>query len=410
MGHRDKLLIGFAVTVAVLGLLAFTAWSLFEIYPDTKYVPPSREARTNDYLALDRWLINGGHKVRVEKSGDISLISRAPEKQIFIQSSLFRWTDEAIEYLVRWVEGGGTLFLALDSQTRYGGSYPNNDWDWDDRDALLFLEEFGITADTGTPRQYHGYDSESPSYDRGTSFSLSDEYSDHAEAPLNEALLDEALLMKDRSGIARLVLAKRGKGKLIASGPPYFLQSSNIGGAPDARLAWALFMADSGEAGSSETGPGDNAWFFIRGTRKTGGFWGSLFRQGNIAVILVSILVLLVIGFWTVIPVFGLVRGDSERPGKSLRERFLAEGRFLKKYGALEFYRQAYIKEIKRRLARKEGVTGEEETAGRVREILGPPLDERDSVLLARAFGEERFSYREFPRMIIIFKTILERI
>jgi hypothetical protein len=111
-----------------------------------------------------------------------------------------------------------------------------------------------------------------------------------------------------------------------------------------------------------------------------------------------------------VIPFFGPVRENSERPGKSLKERFLAEGRFLKGYGALELYRAAYIREIKRRLARKEGLTAETEILSRAGELWEKSAPRRDKRITAKALYGEPFGPRDFGKIITILKTILERI
>ena len=73
-------------------------------------------------------------------------------------------------------------------------------------------------------------------------------------------------------------------------------------------------------------------------------------------------------------------------------------------------YRDTYVKEIKRRLTRKEGLVANDKIETRVMDIWGKPAGERDSDLLARALHGEAFKYREFPRMIIILMSILERI
>ena len=386
-------LIGFITTAAVLAVLIFALWYLFDIYPAPRQVLPSREARVNEYLALDRWLQDCGIPVRVESSGVLPMIREAKEKQIFIQSSLFRWSDEAVEYLVNWIEDGGTLFLVLEANgfvTRIEGLTFDKADLYDD-EPLRLLEEFGITCGSGDgPRERH-HDPDSPQFDQNVSFEVS-EYSG-------------VLTLKDSDGIIRLVEAKRGKGKLIVSGRPYFLLSAHLGDAPNARLAWAIFGAENREFSSPESG-----CLFIRGSSKVSGLLGSLWRQGNLSVLLVSVLVLLIIGFWAVLPLFGLVRENKEAPGRPLRERFLAEGRFLKKYGALEYYRLAYVREIKRRLARKEGLTTDDEIESRALSLWGGEANERDSGLLGRALGGRHYSYREFPKMITIFKTILERI
>ena len=377
-------LIGFAVVFAVLVILAFIAWSLFEIHPGIRKVPPSREARANEYLALDHWLASYGIPVRKESYGNLDTILQAQERHISIQASLFRWTEEAVSHLICWIEDGGHLFLFLDLEY-----YEDMDF-WSDDLPLLMLEEFGIEAGSGTSPQGHRYDPDSPRFSQNISFTIPEE--------------SDALTVKDWTGLARLVRVKRGAGSLTVSGRSRFLLSTYIKDEPNARLAWNLFIAPDNTgalgANSRETG-----WLFIRGTTRVRGIWGSLFRLGNMAVPVVSALVLIVTCFWAVIPGFGLVQGDAERPGKPLRERFLAEGRFLKRYGALGVYRDRYIKEIKRRLLRKEGTCEDEEIHRRLSSFL-----QRGTSVLPQDICEKNIKYREFPRTIEILRSILERI
>jgi len=347
--NRNRL-IGFAVAVVLLSLLGFALYSLFEIVSETKYLPPSREARLNEYLALDRWLESYGIPVRVEDRGDFSVLSQAGEKRIFIQASLFHWEGAQTEYLTRWVEEGGWLFIALDNIREM------------EMEGFRFLEdEFGIKA--FARRSEYRYDPESPGFDRGVSFE-----------PLGEVLLS----LGDSGGNIKLIQVRRGKGTLTVTGEPRFLQSVNISETPNARLAWALFAADSDEGG----------WLFIRGKAKVSGLLGSLFRQGNLTVLLVSLLVLLSIGFWSVLPTFGLVRGEEAKPGKPLRERFLAEGYFLKKYVALDSYLAVYAKEIK---------------------LRGKPVDENDISIFQRSLNGKPVTFREFPELVKKYMDILER-
>jgi len=391
---KRKYLIGALITAAALGILALLAWHFLEIHTRRRWTPPSHEARVNEYLALDRWLMEMGRPVRVLRSGNLSVISRAEERHIFIQSSLFTWTRAAATHLVRWVEEGGSLFLVLDYQ---------EDWElWAGAAVLSLLDEFGIEV-TWTDVQGSRKHNEAPSFWRDFSF---------------EVLPNgEALGVEDWTGVTRLVQAERGMGRLIVTGSPRFLLSSFIGSAPNARLAWTLFASDF-EPDYTEIIPGagnERGWLFIRGTTRTQGLLGSLFRHGNLMTAVISGLVLLVIGFWAVIPMFGLVRRDDSRSGKPLSERFIAEGRFLKTYGALGFYRDAYIKEIKRRLLKKENLSAEdfshdEEMSGQLLVILGKTSEEREGRILVSALRKEPIKYRDFPKMISIFKTILERI
>ena len=374
---------GFGITAAALAVLVLAAWALFDTETVTKWVPSSREARSNQYLALDRWLAERGVSARIESAGDIPMISLAGEKNVFVQASLFNWNDEAVEFLTEWIENGGNLFLVLDYQTIPGNSYLAHDETWINRqkEPFLLLEEFGITAETGNKTQEYKYDSESPGFDRDISFWVADD--------------TNAVVLKDWTGLNRLVKVKRGKGELTVSGRPRFLYSANIGDSPNTRLAWALFNTE-------------DEWLFIRGTTKVSGLLGRLWQEGNLPALVVSVLVLLVICFWAVLPMFGMVKEENDRPLKALRERFLAEGRFLKRYGALDMYTGKYMKEIKRRLAGKEGIADNEEIEKRVLAIWGKQGEK--NALLLKALRGEKFSYNEFPRMIIIFKTILERI
>ncbi|MCL2069576.1 MAG: hypothetical protein FWH19_01140 [Treponema sp.] len=368
--NRSRI-IGFAAAAALLGFLALAVYNIFEINPRTRRLPPSREGRVNEYLALDRWLEYSGIGLRTESSAGISDISGAGEKQIFIQASLFRWTDEAVKYLVSWIEDGGHLFLVLDY---YGDPSRDHFWEWHKEGPMLLLELFGIEANMGRPVPAYYHESDAPSFDRRVSFSFKD--------TVNE----QALVLTDHSGETRFVQIRPGQGKLTLSGRPLFLFSPNLERAPNARLAWAIFAEQE-----------DGAWFFVRGLARVQGIFGSLFRQGNMTVLVISVLLLLFVSFWAVIPVFGLVKGDDEKPQRPLRERFLAEGRFLKSHGALDFYRAAYIREIKRRLGRKEGLNTDEEIEKRIFELLGRPV---------AAPSPQAY----FQKMVIDYKTILERI
>jgi hypothetical protein len=112
----------------------------------------------------------------------------------------------------------------------------------------------------------------------------------------------------------------------------------------NARLAWEL------------TGGGDRenrGLLFVRGRRIVRGLWGNLVERGNLLCLVLPFLALTAIGFWMLIPAFGRVRKDAEPPGKPLRERFLAEARFLKKYRGLDLYVGIYIHELRSRLRRR---------------------------------------------------------
>jgi hypothetical protein len=374
-----KYLIGFAVGLVILGAIAFTCRQLFEVYDTPDWVPPSREAKINPYLALDRWLTETEHPVRLADSGDYETLEAAGEGTIFIQASLFDWSSEAAGFLFSWVEGGGILVLSLD-------------WFFEEEGLSEFLAGLGISAaDSSEDRSYHYHDSE-PRLDRDLVFEVQSENSN-------------ILVMEDSGGFIRLVQILRGKGKVTVTGDCRFMSNYYLKDPPNARLAWNLLAEASGA--------GDPGVFFIRDFRERRNetsFLGRLFERGNFLAPLFSALLLIVVGFWSVLSVFGVVQGDNERPAKSLRERFLAEGRFLKRFGALDSYRAAYQKEIKKKLLRQEGLESEEEIILRAAALRKEAGGEDNLKAVKRAFSQSPLGYGDFRKTIIILKSILERL
>ncbi|MDR1900000.1 MAG: hypothetical protein LBQ55_08340, partial [Treponema sp.] len=64
----------FIVVVSALLLVGILAYTQLEIYPETEFVPYSRRARANEYLALERWLTGTGHPVRVVPQGNPDML------------------------------------------------------------------------------------------------------------------------------------------------------------------------------------------------------------------------------------------------------------------------------------------------------------------------------------------------
>jgi hypothetical protein len=213
--------------------------------------------------------------------------------------------------------------------------------------------------------------------------------------------------MKDPDGFTRLVQIRRGKGKITVTGGCWFMNNYNIKETPNARLAWDLLAGASGAHG------GDPGVFFIRDFRnpQTGtSLFGRLFERGNFFAPLFSALVLIVAGFWTAFSVFGVVREDASRPGKPLRERFRAEAAFLKRFGALESYLDAYRAEIKRKLLRKEGLKDEDEIVLRAAALSKEAGGDDSIEAVRRAFSASRVRPGDFRKTVILLKSILERL
>ena len=247
----------------------------------------------------------------------------------------------------------------------------------------LFLEELGLEAleEPGNSGRYSFYTG-SPSYGRNIIFNEPEE---------------AVLVLKDENDHARLAEFIRGNGTITVTGRPNFMTSYNLDREPNARLCWYLF-ARPGE---------DKGIFFIRGERRPEGFLGRFFSRGNFLIIIISAIILIVIGFWTVIPVFGAVRGTGEKEGKVLAERFLAEGHFLNRFNSLDIYRSVYYREIRRRIIKKEHF--EDDEIIRQAAYFWAKGPEGIAAVTKAAEGGSQ-NKRDFFRSIKILKTILERL
>ena len=309
-------LIGFIICLAVLGLCVFIFFNLFEIVEHTKLLPPSKEAQRNEYLALDRWLLSEGINVEIKNTGNIDVFRNAAEKIIFVRTSYIKWDDEIISFFNEWVQNGGRLILSLD-------------FFYFDMDNPLFvyLDNLGIyfSYDPDEIRYNYLYDENSPTFGRGYNFS---------------APADTALVLYDADDLIRFVEIKKGSGKITVTGRPRFMTNFNIIEEPNARLCWHLFS-------------GADSVLFIRGGDISEGLMGGFFRRGNFLIIIIAALFLTIIGFWSVIPVFGVVRDSGVPKGKTLADRFLAEGNFYMKNNSLHVYRLVYLREIKRKMTIK---------------------------------------------------------
>ena len=353
--------------LTVLGLCALVFFHLFEVVEDDVYFPPSQEAQINEYLALDRWLIKEAYNVKLENTGNIDTLKTAMERTILIQTELFDWDAEALDYLEQWVEAGGSLILTL--------SFYRS---WDNDDELgNFLHRLGLEADTSRMESRYPSESDAPSFGRNIRFM----------PPMDE----NAVVLKDGNDAIRLVQFSRGEGKITVCSRPHFMTSVGLAEEVNARLSWYL-LAGTGDI------------LFIRGERPSQRIIGRIFELGNFSFIIISAMALIILSFWSVIPLFGVVKVNEEGSGKVLAERFLAEGIFYSRFGALECYRTYYVREIRRRLMKRENLR-DEEIIPKAASLIGIGIGDLEKVI---APGPQKKN--EFTKSIIILKTILEHL
>jgi hypothetical protein len=324
-------LIPVGVVALLLIVLAIFAYTNLEIYPETVQQKPARHVRANNLFALETWLSKTGHPARTIKGGNAARILLAPEKTVFVRPAAFDWKGAA-ETLNPWMEAGGWLLVST-GPSRYEGE-----------EFQTFLGSFGIAVersdDAGTEKSEDG-GTEPPSGGQPDFYPL-------IHLRLTEAAGEASTIIErwHDEQVIRLVQIPRGAGGLVVFGPPRFMENEYLEREVNARLAWDLTGARAGEEA-----PG---LLIIRENAPVKSFFGRLADRGNFLPLGVSLLILIVLGFWAVIPGFGLVFQEKESPGRPIRERFRAELRFLKKYHALETYLELYLGEIKRKLRGRE--------------------------------------------------------
>jgi len=352
----------FIVVMIALFLAGIFCYTQLEIVPATTWQKASKEARANEYLALDRWLEGLGHTIRSASVGGVEAVLKGPEKTIFIENSRFNWLNR--EQLLPWIEEGGRLIVSL--------NVPPGD------DLREFMETFGVKLLDASPNSFYEDDSDDaenpedsddiitklppmenpPDFDWDVSFAVAEKTS----------AADKFFLMGSKYGGIRLVKLELGLGWVVFTGEAFFLNNYGLHSSENAALARELFLADGSEQNI----------LFIRMLSGERHLLGNLAERGNPTALAISIALLIIAGFWMVIPSFGRCKAEPERPGKPLRERFLAEGRFLAKYRALGKYSEVYRRELEQR-NRSRGI----ETP-----LSGNPLPENPSAVLPLSLGE----------------------
>jgi hypothetical protein len=214
-----------------------------------------------------------------------------------------------------------------------------------------------------------------PMFDRAIAFELDD------------GTFREALVLRDLREDIRLVRFPLGEGSVTVTGEWYFMYTDYLGGSQrsheNARAAWEF---TAGALPAERPG-----LLFVRGRRASGGFFESLAERGNLLAPVLSVLALILVGFWTVIPGFGIpLVEERKRPG-NIGDRFSAEARFLSRYGAQRIYLETYLRELRRRAGGRK---------------LGPEVEKVEEALAA----VKKLSRREMAVCLKNLMSALERV
>ena len=321
-----------AVIFGILGIILLTAVfciTQLEIVPSARWEGPSREVRANRYFALDNWLAESGRPARILSRATVDTILAGPEKTIFAEVSQLSWTDSG--RIIPWLREGGQLVIVLDAPIglqledfiqslgiKAINLYNDDDEDDDEEPADTSADnaETSAEAQPEQPSEPEALTERLPDFDTECSFRITEK----------KPGVDRILVMNEQDK-TRLVKLETGKGWIIFTGEANFLHNYNLRKKENVNLAGEIFLA--GRSGD------EDGVLLIRGLGGDRHFFGNLVERGNPWALAASLVLLIAAGFWMVIPSFGRYRPAPEKPGKPLRERFLAEVRFLKKYQAL---------------------------------------------------------------------------
>ncbi|MCL2809198.1 MAG: hypothetical protein FWD24_03920 [Treponema sp.] len=354
-----------------LSLLVLLVYHFFETYPTIRWIPPSEEVVTNPYYALDQWLIETGHKIRLNDYFNTNILDTTTEKIILVEQNYYTYVwFENFEKLINWIEQGGYI-------TVFMNNYAYNNYTKNNEELFNYLSNKGITIELAQ-RTYNMSETEEkvfkPPYDRSYETGYRDipnQKNENFKPPydryddllpkikyvnpypsfdrLISFLIDDSdfydsnniFSMKDENGIIKLVEIPIGLGSLTITGRPAFMDNYSIGIETNAALSWKL----TAERANNE----NNGILFIRGQYREikRSLFGPIMERGNFYPVIISVILLIILGFWMVIPMFGLVSEEKQMFSRPIKDRFNAEIRFFKKYKALDYYLDVYKREHK---------------------------------------------------------------
>lgn len=344
MGKRGIILTAMIIFLVITGFLIYYN---FEIYPRKRYISPSREVSVNIYYAMEKWLKETGHNVNVMEYFHPNMLEKIQEKVAVVISGKIFW-DEA-EKILPWIEQGGFLVIAAEQEN-------------ENCNLLKFLSDMGITIEYD--RQPQDEDVRQTAR-AGEPELIPDFYTQISFLIDND---EKYFTIKDHSGKIRLAEISAGKGAITVTGDTVFMYNYNLEKEANAVLSWRLT--------GGRTYENNKDILFIReqiGMRNS--MFGAIMERGNLVPVITSSFILIILGFWMVIPVFGLVSAEKQFTARPLKDRFTAEISFLKKYGALNHYLHVFEREQKyisneREISKKEKIYNYQELINQYRRMF----------------------------------------
>jgi hypothetical protein len=390
------------IILAILAALGIFAYVFLETYDREVRTSPSVEVRSNDFAALERWLSASGHPANTLQFTDAESILQTDEDVLVINSSSLNWEEDTFDVLSPWIENGKHLFV-------YHNYYQNSFYD---EDFYSFVNQFDVKIITPDDDEYFIKDEipetqeaepHVPTSDDAEIFSADKEEDFLAIDQTIQFAIEEdqsnILFAGAFDGAINLVHIPVGKGSVTFTGSPFFMQNFNINRGRNKFLAWELTGAkDSNKKGI----------LFVQEIEFQNTFFQDLINEGTIFPLIISILVLIVICFWRFIPRFGKIIADEEISGKPIRERFLAEAVFLKKFRSLSKYIDVYENAIQQRFRKNYGeyIDDEKIFCTRLAEIV-----KIDAAIIEQSlYPKKIITSRSFVKHMKTIEIIMERL
>ncbi|MBU2710999.1 DUF4350 domain-containing protein [Zooshikella harenae] len=123
------------IVLGIILLFALLFWLLLEPYDDTEWVPPSTEARLNEYLAAERFIQR--NNIHIKSHKNLKLLDHLPKTSdaIILSSSRASLSEQRRQQLDTWVRQGGHLLVSY-----------SEPWLFDDQVLDPLLASWGIKA------------------------------------------------------------------------------------------------------------------------------------------------------------------------------------------------------------------------------------------------------------------------
>jgi hypothetical protein len=319
MKINSNLIVVISASLAIAVIVGIFAYNYLELYEKPTRKNPSELAQNNHYLAMDRWLEASGHPVRVMKSGDCDDITEATEDVVIVFLSSFDLSG--YETLIESIQNGKKITIYTD--------VINDDLIYDFADAVLEM----IRAEA----------------EEEIIEIIEEEVVEGAEE--GEEVIVEEIVEEDDyddyDDYPDFYFVSLGDGILNITDSLYYMQNNNLEDGENAEEAWSYSGAlDTDHAGILIFRNADAAAGKMPKPKKAGAtFWQLAQETGAAIPIVISMLALIIFGFWMCLAPFGKAKPDHALHGKSIRERFLAEARFYQKHGLLNAYLKYFIKD-----------------------------------------------------------------